>query len=78
MDMECAKYGVGCLMTVSRELFRYVRVSGSAVALNQQENIHFSIERGMRTMSYVQVFLYIRESYDQLRGLSLFVIRCHT
>jgi hypothetical protein len=44
----------------------------------QQGNTHFPMERGMRTMNWVQGFLYIRESYKQLRGLSLLVIGCHT
>jgi hypothetical protein len=48
------------------------------VALHQQENTHFSMERGITTMNWVQGFLYIRESYQQLRGLSLLVIGCHT
>ncbi|PNF22198.1 hypothetical protein B7P43_G04931 [Cryptotermes secundus] len=38
------------------------------VALNQQVNIHFSVEMGMKIMNTVQVFPYIRESYQQLRG----------
>jgi hypothetical protein len=37
---------------------------------------HFSMERGMRTMNWVQGLLYIRESYQQLRGLSLLMIGC--
>jgi hypothetical protein len=41
------------------------------VALNQQENTHFSVERGMRIMNYIQALLCIRESYQQLKGLSL-------
>jgi hypothetical protein len=44
------------------------------VALNLQENTHFSVERGMRIMNKVQVSLCIRESYQQLRGLSFLVI----
>jgi hypothetical protein len=34
------------------------------VALNQQANIHFSMKKRMK----VQVFSYIKESYQQLRG----------
>jgi hypothetical protein len=44
----------------------------------QQGNTHFSMERGMRTMIWVQGFLYIRESYQQLRGLSLLMLGYHT
>jgi hypothetical protein len=40
-------------------------VKGTGVAPNQQVNIHFSVERGMRLMNWVQVFLCIRESYQQ-------------
>jgi hypothetical protein len=35
---------------------------GRAAALNLQENTHFSTQRGMKIMNYVQVFLCIRES----------------
>jgi hypothetical protein len=31
-------------------------VNGRVVALNEQENTHFSMERGMRIMSWVQAF----------------------
>jgi hypothetical protein len=44
------------------------------VAPNQQANIHFSMERGMRIKNYVQVSSYIRESYQQFRGWSLSVL----
>jgi hypothetical protein len=46
------------------------------VAPYQQGNTHFSRERGMRTMNWEQGFLYIRESYQQLKGLSLLMIGC--
>jgi hypothetical protein len=39
--------------------------------MNQQKNTHFSMERGMRIMSWVQVSLRIRVSCQQLGGLSL-------
>jgi hypothetical protein len=71
-------------MTVSRELSRYrldlveCRSDGRIVAPHQQGNTHFSTERGMRTMNCVQSFLYITESYQQLRGLSSLMIGCHT
>jgi hypothetical protein len=61
---------VSSRMTVSRELSRYrldiVGMQGSdwrPVAPHQQGNTHFSMDRGMRTMNWVQGFLYIRESY---------------
>jgi hypothetical protein len=72
-------------MTVSRELSRYrldlvgvqkVRWEGSGTV--PAEEYTFSKERGMRIMNWVQGFLYIRESYQQLRRLSLVMIGCHT
>jgi hypothetical protein len=48
------------------------------VALNEQANIHFSMEKGMKIMNLVQVFSYIKESYQQLRRQSLLVIGYHT
>jgi hypothetical protein len=45
-----------------------------AVAPSQQENKYFYMESGMRIMNWVQVFLCIRKSYQQLRELSLLVI----
>jgi hypothetical protein len=67
-------YRAGSLITVATEIAKYkldlVRVQEDGwdgVALNHQANIHFSMERGMRIMNYVQVFLYIK-SYQELRG----------
>jgi hypothetical protein len=51
---------------------------GKAVAPNEQENTHLSMERGMRIMNWVQVFVCMRESYQQLRVLGLLVTGCHT
>jgi hypothetical protein len=70
-------YRAGSLMTVSGELVRY-RSDGRMVAPNLREKTHFSMERGMRIMNYVQIFLFISESYKQLRRLRLLVIGCHT
>jgi hypothetical protein len=39
--------------------------------------IHFSIEKGMRIISYEVFFLYLKESHQQLEEWSLLVIRCH-
>jgi hypothetical protein len=47
------------------------------VARNQRTIIYSSMEMGMRIMNYGRDFLYIRESYQQLRGHSLLVIACH-
>jgi hypothetical protein len=35
-------------------------------------------EKGMGIMNWVQVYLCVRDSYQQLRGLRLLVIGCHT
>jgi hypothetical protein len=48
------------------------------VAPDQQGNTHFPMERGMKTMNWLKGFLNRRESYQQLRGLSLLMIGCHT
>jgi hypothetical protein len=45
------------------------------VALHQQENTHSSVERGMRTMNWMQGLLYIRKPYQQLRGMSDTLLR---
>jgi hypothetical protein len=53
-------------MTVLKELSRYrldlvgVQEVRRAVAPHQKGNTHFSMGRGMRTMNWVEVFLYIR------------------
>jgi hypothetical protein len=78
-------YRVGSLITVSRELSRYrldlvevleVRWEGSVTVPAREYT--FCMERGMRTMIWVRGYLYIRESYQKLRGLSLLIIGCHT
>jgi exonuclease III len=78
-------YRASYLMAVSRELSRSrfdlvgvqeVRWEGSGTTPAGEYTV--CMERGMRTMNWVQGFLYIRESYQQLRGLSLLVIGCHT
>jgi hypothetical protein len=71
-------------MTVLRELSRYrfdfvgaqeVRWEGSGTVPTREYT--FCMERGIKTINLVQGFLYIRESYQQLRGFSLLVIGCH-
>jgi hypothetical protein len=49
-------YRAGSIMTRSGELSIYKRSDCKAVAPNQQENTHFSMEKGMRTMNWVQAF----------------------
>jgi hypothetical protein len=48
------------------------------VALNQQVNMHFSMEKGMKIMNSVVFFFLHKRSYQQLRGYNLLVIGCHT
>jgi hypothetical protein len=45
------------------------------VVPNQKKNTHFCLERGMRTMNWVQLFLCIRESCHQLKGLGWVINR---
>jgi hypothetical protein len=59
-------YGAGSLMKLSKELSKYVRFSGSMeggggsdgteVAPNQQEDTHFSTERGVRILIWYRSF----------------------
>jgi hypothetical protein len=46
----------------------YRRSDGTGVEINQQMIIHSSMEMGMRAINYGWYFLYIKESYQQLRG----------
>jgi hypothetical protein len=64
MDKRFGKWNIrsfyreGSLITLLRKLSRYEcgGSAGRAVASNQQENTHFAMERGMRTMNWVLVF----------------------
>jgi hypothetical protein len=60
-------YRAGSLVRVSKELSNYklglvgcMRSDERALAPNQQENTHFSAERGMRIMNWAQVFVHKR------------------
>jgi hypothetical protein len=68
MDMRFGTWNVRCMY----------KADGVEVVMKQQANIHFSMEKGMKIINYVQVFLYIRESCQQLRGLSSLVVGCNT
>jgi hypothetical protein len=77
-------YRVGSPMTVSRELSRYRldlvgvqedRWEGSDIA---PAKFTFLYGKGNKNHELGTGFLYIRESYQQLRGLSLLMIGCHT
>jgi hypothetical protein len=61
-------YRAGSLIRASKELSIYKlnywecrRSDGRAVAPLQQKSTHFSAERGMKVIFWVQVSLYIRE-----------------
>jgi hypothetical protein len=78
-------YRACLLMTVVKEISNYnlniVRVQEvrwDRDGTKPTGEYTFCMERRMRIMNYVQIFLYIRESYQQLRGQSLLVIGCHT
>jgi hypothetical protein len=72
-------------MTVSRELSRYrlvlvgvqeVRWEGSGTAPAGEYTFCYGKENDKQ--EFGTGFLYIRESYEQLRGFCLLVIGCHT
>jgi hypothetical protein len=78
-------YRVGSLITVSRELSRYrldlvgvqeVRWEGSGTIPPRKYTFFYGKENENHELG--TEFLYIRESHQQLRGLSLLVIGCHT
>jgi hypothetical protein len=77
-------YRAGSLITVSKELSKYrldlvgmQEVIWESGGTEPAGEYIFSMERGIRIMNWIQVFVCIRESYQQLNGLSLLVIGCH-
>jgi hypothetical protein len=82
---ERSLYGAGSLMTVSRELTRYkldlvgvqeVRWEGGGTEPAGEYTFFYGM--GNENHELGTGFLCIRESYQQLRELSLLVVGCHT
>jgi hypothetical protein len=77
-------YRVGSLMTVLRELSRYrldlvgVQVRWEGKWYRTSRRIHILYGKGNENHELGTGFLYIRESSQQLSGLSLLMIGCHT
>jgi hypothetical protein len=71
-------YRAGVLSRDKLDLVGVQEVRWEGSGTTPAEEYTFCVERGMRTMNWVQGFLYIRESYQQLRVLSLLMMGCHT
>jgi hypothetical protein len=78
-------YSAGSLMTVSRELARYKldlvgvqEVLWEGGGTKPVEKYTFCHGKGNENHEFGTGLLCIRESYQQLRELSLLVIGCHT
>jgi hypothetical protein len=68
-------------MTVSRELSRFSGSAGGQMGGQWHRTsrvVHILYGKGNKNHELGTGFLYIRESYQQLRGLSLLMIGCHT
>jgi hypothetical protein len=68
-------------MTVLRELSKYtLDLVGLQVGSGTEsaEEYTFCYGKGNKKHEYGIGFLYVSESYQQIRGLSLLVIGCHT
>jgi hypothetical protein len=69
-------YRAGSLRAVAEEISKYKldkleyrRSDGMEVALNQQANIHFSMERGMKIMNWVQVFFIHKSIISEVKSV---------
>jgi hypothetical protein len=77
-------YRAGSLVTVLRELARYkldlvgVQVRWERGGTEPEGEYTFFYGKGNENHELGTVFLCMRELYQQLRGLSLLVIGCHT
>jgi hypothetical protein len=72
--MDLHVHSLVCLHGI---VLKYLRAEtgGTGMAIKQQANTYLSIEKGIRIMNQVQIcFLYVRESYKQLRRQSLLVL----
>jgi hypothetical protein len=71
-------YRVGSLMRVSRELVRYNLDLGGVQEVRWEGGGTEPAGERNENHELVHIFWCIRKSYQQLRGLSLLVIGCHT
>jgi hypothetical protein len=66
-------YRAGLLRAVAEEIskWEYMRSDGTEVAPNQQVNIQFSMERRIRIMNKVQVFIIYKRIISAVKRIDL-------